>query len=439
MKVIENYIEDTRNLEDATIKEMQDGLLRETLAYVSERSPYYRERLRGIVGRCGVDDIGLLPVTRRDELQEDNWGLLCVDRKNIAEVVATTGTTGNPLFIALTAGDMERLAENERRWFSVMGLGAESLVQIAVTMDNLFVAGMAYYKGLEALGAGIIRSGASNAKRQLELIVRLKPDVIIAVPSFMLKLSREAEKLGLKPGSLKKALLIGETIRGADMVSNQLGRLVEEAWNIECFSTYGITEASVAFTECASHAGFHSHPDLVFTEVLDDEGMAVPDGDIGELVVTTFKVEAMPLIRYATGDVCFKLEGPCDCGSAMPRIGPVIGRKAQKLKVKGTTVYPGAIENALLKVAGVVNCHITAYSGEAGTDLVRVVVGVDGDVSSPGVQAILQDARSSLKASARFTPVLEVLTPQEVERLLCSAGGRKNSVFKDIRERVKSL
>jgi len=209
LKIIENYIEDTHNLEDAAIKEMQDGLLLETLAYVSERSPYYMERLGSIVDISGVDDIGLIPLTRRDELQDANWDLLCVGRKDIAEVVATTGTTGKPLFIALTAGDIERLAENERRWFSTMGLGPESMVQVAVTMDNLFVAGMAYYKGLEALGAGIIRSGASNAKRQLELMNSLKPDVIIAVPSFMLKLSREAKKLGLKPESLKKALLIG--------------------------------------------------------------------------------------------------------------------------------------------------------------------------------------------------------------------------------------
>jgi len=434
LKIIENYIEDTHNLEDAAIKEMQDGLLLETLAYVSERSPYYMERLGSIVDISGVDDIGLIPLTRRDELQDANWDLLCVGRKDIAEVVATTGTTGKPLFIALTAGDIERLAENERRWFSTMGLGPESMVQVAVTMDNLFVAGMAYYKGLEALGAGIIRSGASNAKRQLELMNSLKPDVIIAVPSFMLKLSREAKKLGLKPESLKKALLIGETIRRVDMASNPLGKLVEEAWNVECFSTYGITEASVAFTECASHAGFHSHPDLIFTEILGDNAVPVPDGEVGELVVTTFKVEAMPLLRYATGDLCFKIEGPCDCGSSTPRIGPVIGRKAQKLKVKGTTVYPGAIENALLKVAGVVNCHITAYSGEAGTDLVKVVVGIDGGVSSPAAQAVLQEARSSLKASARFTPELEISTPEDVERLLSLGGGRKKVVFKDMRE-----
>lgn len=433
MKLIENYISDVDAAGDVSLKNMQDALLLETLAYVSERSPYYRDRLGMIAEVKGVEDIGLLPITRREELQNDNWSLLCVDRKEIVEVVATTGTTGSPLFISLTKGDMQRLAENEKRWFSAMGVGCESMVQIAVTMDDLFVAGLAYYKGLEMLGAGVVRSGASNAKRQLELIMRLKPDVIVAVPSFMLKLAREAEKMGVRPDSIRKALLIGETIRGIDMASNHLGRLVEEAWNIECFSTYGITEAALAFTECASHDGFHSHPDLVYVEVLDGDGASVPCGEAGELVVTTFQVEGMPLVRYATGDVSFKVEGPCRCGSTAPRIGPIIGRKAQKLKVKGTTVYPGAIENALLKVDGVVNCRITAYTGEAGTDLVSVVVGVNGD----GFDAaeMLHEVRSSLKASVRFTPEVEISTPEEVELLLSQSGSRKKVVFMDNREK----
>jgi len=431
LKLIESYTAIADAGGDETLRAMQDALLIETLVYASERSPYYRERLGDTTGVKGVEDIGMLPITRRAELQKDNWSLLCVDRKDIAEVVATTGTTGEPLFIALTAADMQRLAENERRWFSAMGVTGESIAQVAVTMDNLFVAGMAYYKGLESLGAGVVRSGASNAKRQLELLMRIKPDIIIAVPSFMLKLAREAEKLGLAPDSLEKALLIGETIRGMDMASNHLGRLVEEAWNIECFSTYGITEASVAFAECASHDGFHSHPDFVFPEILDGDGCSVPDGEAGELVVTTFQVEGMPLVRYGTGDICFKVEGPCRCGSETPRIGPVIGRKAQKLKVKGTTVYPGAIENALLKADGVVNCHITAYTGEAGTDLVRVVVGTNGDSAE-----VLKEARSFVRADARLTPDIEVATPEEVERLLSEGGSRKKAVFKDERKRA---
>ncbi len=434
MKLIESYSAIADADGEESLRVMQDALLIETLVYVSERSPYYRERLGDIYGVKGVEDIGTLPITRREELQKDNWSLLCVDRKDISEVVATTGTTGAPLFIALTAADMQRLAENERRWFSAMGVTGESMAQVAVTMDNLFVAGMAYYKGLESLGAGVIRSGASNAKRQLELLMRIKPDIIIAVPSFMLKLAREAEKLGLSPDSLKKALLIGETIRGLDMASNHLGRLVEEAWNIECFSTYGITEASVAFTECASHDGFHSHPDFVFTEILDGDGRSVPDGEAGELVVTTFKVQGMPLVRYGTGDICFKIEGSCRCGSVMPRIGPVIGRKAQKLKVKGTTVYPGAIENALLKADGVVNCHITAYTGEAGTDLVRVVIGTNGDSTET-----LREARSFVRADARLTPDIMVATPEEVERLLFEGGSRKKTVFKDERKMTRAF
>lgn len=410
----------------------QAGLLRECIDYISGRSPFYKRLLSGLSSSdvSSIEDIRDLPITTKEDLQRDNWAFLCVPREGISEVVATTGTTGRPVFFALTERDLARLAENEKRAFEGMSVGRADIVQVAVTLDNLFIAGLAYYSGLKTLGAGIIRTGPQNPKRQLELLASLEAGVIIAVPSFMLHIGKEAEKAGISLSGLKvkKALLIGETIRSTNLSSNSLGAAVEKMWGVETFSTYGITEASTAFYECASHKGLHAHPDFVYAEILDDDGNPLPAGQPGELTVTTFQVEGMPLLRYRTGDVTFMLEGQCECGSNAQRLGPVVGRKSHRLKVKGTTVYPGAIENGLHAVDGVVNFQICASSDTEGSDMILVRVGSE-DVS----QGFVDRVRSSIRSYARVTPLVEVFAPSEVEALLLEGGRRKKMTFVDNR------
>jgi len=423
-----------------SIKPMQDRLLNATISYAAKKSRYYRTKFEEL-GIChqeitSIKEIEKLPITTKADIQQDNWSFLCVDRNNIAEVVATTGTTGKPVFFALTEGDLKRLAENEMRSFLKMGVGRNDLVHVAVTLDNLFIAGLAYYSGIRMLGAGVVRSGPYDPKRQLDLMRALGPTVIVAVPSFLLHIARESKKKGLRIDNLKleKALLIGETIRDGHLSSNNLGRMVEDTWNIETFSTYGFTEASIAFTECGMHKGFHAHPDLIYAEIVDGNGDALPSGKTGELVVTTFKVEGMPLIRYGTGDITSIVDGECPCGEATQRIGPIVGRKAQKLKIKGTTVYPGAIEDALLDIEGVVNYQITAYAGRDGTDRITVTVG-SGNNTPP----FMEELRTSIKSVVRVTPEIEVLKPEEVEALLSKESKRKRMRFVDRRKTSKEV
>ena len=420
------------------VARLQSDLLQSTVGYVAERSPFYRE----LFGRCGVraEDIGSigdiegLPVTTKEDLQRANWSFLCTDRTEISEVVATTGTTGEPVFFAMTSADVARLAENERRWFVEMGVAPGDLVQVAVTMESLFVAGLAYYKGLKRLGAGVVRTGPQNAKRQLDLLKVLGPKVIVAVPSFLRRMGELARAEGIDTGELKleRALLIGESIREEDFTSNCLGKMVEDMWKVESFSTYGITEGAVAFCECRRHKGLHSHPDLVYAEVLDDDGRALPDGEVGELVITTFQVEAMPLVRYRTGDITFLVPGGCACRRPGQVIGPIVGRKAHKLKVKGTTVYPGAIESALIGAGGVSNYQIEALSGDDGTDRIIVRVGVTNRDDERG-DVFIDGLRSAIKSAARVTPEVELMSPAEVDALLFAGGSRKKIKFKDSR------
>ncbi|MBI5236498.1 MAG: AMP-binding protein [Deltaproteobacteria bacterium] len=421
----------------AEIRSAQSELLREQVRYAFARSPFYRERLAGVdADSLSMDDLSGLPLTSKEDIQRKNSAFLCVEDKDVAEVVATTGTTGEHVYVYLTKNDLVRLAENEKRCFSYAGIGADDLVLLSVTLDNLFIAGLAYYTGLVRLGAGVIRLGPHSPKKHLEIIETLRPTGIVAVPSFMSAIYKQADKdnISLERSSLEKAVLIGETIRNPDFSSNALGLMVERCKRLETYSTYGITEIAAAFSECAEHKGLHSHPDLVYPEVVDESGSPVKDHETGELVVTTFQVEGMPLLRYRTGDITFRISEPCACGRNSIRIGPITGRKAHRLKVKGTTVYPRSIENALVGVEGVENYVIEAYTGDDYADRIVVRVGSNNTGSS-----FKLDISEAIRAKARVAPQVEIMPPQEVEKILYEGSRRKPMVFIDRRQKVHDV
>jgi len=426
---------DIYRLPASEIAGVQAELLRETVHRAALTSPLYRDRFAA----AGVDapslrtpaDLVRLPLTSREDIQRRSQDAWAVPRERVAEIVATTGTTGEPLHVAMTRSDLDRLGENERRGFLWLGARPGDRFHIAITLDNLFVAGLAYHLGLAMVGATAIRVGAQPVRRHLDLMKQLRPDGLVAVPSLLLALARRAHADGeeLAAFAPRRAMLIGDAIRGADLGSNTLGRLLEEAWGGELFSTYGLTEAGLAFHECPEHRGLHSHPDLVMVEIVDDAGSPVPEGEAGELVITTLQVEGMPLVRYRTGDVTFLVPGVCPCGRGGARIGPIVGRTQQRLKVKGTTLYPKAIEDVLLSVDGVENFVIEAHTGDGETDHLVVRVGtVRHD------RTLRTNIGDELYAKVRVTPEIHLAAPAEVEALLFEGGRRKPRVFVDLRK-----
>jgi phenylacetate-CoA ligase len=426
---------DIYQLPASEIARVQGELLHETIRCATSTSPFYRDRF----STCGVDastvqtlaDLAELPLTSREDVEKRGCDFWAVPPERMTEIVATTGTTGEPLYVAMTRSDLERLGENERRGFTWLGARPGDRFHIAITLDNLFVAGLAYHLGLSMVGASTLRVGAQPVRRHLDLMKHLRPDGMVAVPSLLLALARRARADGenLAAFAPRRAMLIGDAIRGPDLTSNTLGRSLEATWGGELFSTYGLTEAGLAFHECPEHRGLHSHPDLVIVEIVDDAGRPVPEGEAGELVITTLQVEGMPLVRYRTGDVTFLVPGVCPCGRGGARIGPILGRKQQRMKVKGTTLYPKAIEEALLSVDGVENFVIEAHTGDGDTDRLVVRVGTLRD--DPTFQRTLGEA---LYTKARVTPEFHLAPPAEVEALLFEGGRRKPRVFVDFRK-----
>jgi phenylacetate-CoA ligase len=421
-------------LQQAEILDIQEKKLRELLDYLTAHSPYYQR----IFKEQGIDtdrikkpeDLVLLPTTDKEELQTFNDEFLCVPKNSVIEYTSTSGTLGAPVTIALTEKDLQRLAYNEFKSFSCAGGSPDDLFQLMLTLDRQFMAGMAYYSGIRKLGAGIIRVGPGVPSLQLETIFRLRPTVLVAVPSFILKLIQYAadHQINLDESSVKKAICIGENIRQPDFSPNLLGKKIMNSWNIQLYSTYASTEMQTAFTECEARRGGHQQPDLVIVELLNEANQPVADGEAGEVTITTLGVEGMPLLRYKTGDLCVAHREPCACGRHTLRLSPVIGRKKQMIKFKGTTLFAPALFDLLAGMEDISEFVAEVFSNEIGTDevLLHLLPVKYSEESDHRIRAYLQ-------AKLRVTPHIRYVSSEEIQKLQFPSAGRKPVKFIDKR------
>lgn len=408
------------------IKLFQEEKLRKQLLYVSKNSPYYKRQFEAngidINTIQTLEDLALLPVTTKLDLQQNNSDFFCVEPIEIIDYASTSGTTGTPVNFGMTDKDLDRLAFNEAQSFSCAGIQKSDIVQLMTTMDRRFMAGLAYFLGIRKLGAAIIRTGAGIPALQWESILNNKPTYLIVVPSFLLKMIDYAEKnnIDINSSSVKAAICIGEPLRKQDFTPSELAKRINSKWNIKLYSTYASTEMSTAFTECEFQQGGHSHPELIITEVLDAENNPVKKGEVGELTVTTLGIEALPLVRFKTGDLVKIDYSPCECGRNTHRVGPVLGRAQQMIKYKGTTLYPPAIHDILNGFEAVSEHVILLHTNDIGTDEVTVKM-----ASNDTTEAFIGLLREKFQARLRVVPAFEFVSAEEVNRLVLSSNGRK--------------
>lgn len=429
-----NYSPESAFLSKEEITALQEKRLQETIAYLNTYSPFYKEFFsKARFNPSGIktmEDLSVIPVTIKEDLQQRNEDFLCVPREKIIEYSSTSGTLGNPVTIMLTQNDLERLACNEYASFVSTESSVNDIFQMMLTLDRQFMAGMAYYSGLQKLGAGIIRLGPGVPSLQWETILRLKPTAIIAVPSFIVKLISYAQEHNIDVNSttVKKAICVGENIRNADFTLNPLGKKITDAWDIKLYSTYASTEMQTAFTECTECKGGHLQPDLLIVELLDEMGKAVAPGEPGEVTITTLGVEGMPLLRYKTGDICVYDDTPCACGRNSLRLSPVMGRKKQMLKYKGTTLYPPALFDILHEMENVIDYVAEVSSNEMGTDEVLIYIVPDNYDEETN-----RKIRANLQARLRVSPHVKYITEEEIKKMQMPEAGRKIIRFIDRR------
>ncbi|WP_410681612.1 phenylacetate--CoA ligase family protein [Chryseobacterium sp. MFBS3-17] len=417
------------------ITALQEQKLRTLLQYLQEHSPYYRRLFSEHQIRIDeirtVADLVKIPVTSKTDLQQYNMDFFCVPQNRIVDYSTTSGTLGDPVTFGLSDADLERLSYNEAVSFACAGIKPGDLVQAMTTIDKRFMAGLAYFLGLRKMGAGIIRMGPGIPELQWDSILRYQPKYLITVPSFLLKMIEYAERQGIdyRNSSVRAAVCIGESLRNQDFTPSPLARKIGEKWNLKLYSTYASTEMSTAFTECEHQQGGHLHPELIITEILDDNLNPVAPGESGELVITTLGVEALPLLRFRTGDIVRAHHAPCACGRNTLRLGPVLGRKQQMIKYKGTTLYPPAFNDLLSIYPGISVHQIVIQSNEIGMDEIIVKISCDDES-----ELFTKEVRDHFRAKLRVTPEIRICPKEQLMKDVFRETGRKPVYFVDLRK-----
>ncbi|MEA2067951.1 MAG: AMP-binding protein [Verrucomicrobiota bacterium] len=410
------------------VRAEQECLLRKHIRYCKEHSPFYGERLSDVDPE-EIHTLASLPLTHKMEISIRNSEFVAVEPVEIADIVFSSGTTGWPTKIMYTQGDLERLAYNEERAFNACGITASDIVLLTCTMDRCFIAGLAYFLGARAIGAAAIRNGHGTLEGHGEVIKHAAPTTIVGVPTFLRKLGNYLVEQGmdLPASSINKLVCIGEPLRDARMQPLSVATDLEHIWGAKVFSTYASSETVTTFCECTEQAGGHLHPALGLVEILDEDGQPVPDGEPGEVVVTPLGAEGMPLLRYRTGDISFMNRQPCGCGRTSPRLGPIIGRKRQLLKVHGTSLYPQAVFSVLDEISEVGEYYLEVHSEGELSD--RLVVHLSFSSRPVEVDELLR----RLQARLRVKPEIIIEPEADIRRVVFTPESRKPVRFIDLR------
>ncbi len=386
----------------------QEKMLVEFLPRIYQRSPFYRRRL----DEAGVDprsvktlaDLERLPFTTKDDLREHYpLGLMAVPEEEVVRIHSSSGTTGKPIVVPYTAGDVAAWAEMMARCLTMAGVTSRDRVQITPGY-GLWTAGIGFQAGVEKISAMAVPTGPGNTEKQLEMMVDLQTTVLIGTSSYGLLLAEEVSRRGLRE---KIALKRG--IFGSERWGEKIRSRIESLLGIETFDIYGLTEVygpGIAI-DCPAHTGLHFWHDHLLFEVIDPaSGRQLPPGVEGELVITTLTKEGMPLLRYRTRDITAILPHPCPCGSPYPLIGRVLGRTDDMVKVKGVNIYPGQLDHVIKETAGVLGEYQLVLTRDDGKE--RVLVRAEG---SPQHRPddIAQSLRKNIKARIGIWADVEIV------------------------------
>ncbi|MDD1717933.1 MAG: phenylacetate--CoA ligase [Methanoregulaceae archaeon] len=341
------------------LNDLQLKRLRQTLHQVGCVEFYKKKLKEADISADSVrtlDDLTKLPFTKKQDLRQGYpFGFLAVPRSKVVRIHTTSGTTGKPTVVAYTRGDLDHWAELIARNMTMIGITGDDVFQNMVNY-GMFTGGLGFHYGAERIGMTVIPSATGNTKRQIEMIHDFGVTVIHCTPSYAMHLAESAEDLGVSLDHLKTGIF------GAEPWSETMRRELERTLGVTAYDSYGLSELygpGVAF-ECPERDGLHIWHDCYLVEIIDPQtGEQLGDGERGELVVTPLVKEAMPLVRYRTGDVTMKLEDGCLCGR-YKKIARITGRSDDMLVIRGINVFPSQIEHVLVGIPEVGN-HFMVY------------------------------------------------------------------------------
>ena len=405
------------------LETLQLALLCQQVAAAYEKVPFYRQafRARGIKAEQikSLDDLQNLPFTRKSDFRDNYpFGLLAVPRRELARIHASSGTTGKPTVVAYTKRDLETWQEVCARNLAAAGVTDEDMVQIAMGY-GLFTGGLGWHYGSEHLGATVVPMSSGNTRRQIMLIQDFETTVFCCTPSYAIYVAEQAEEMGVDLTATR--LRVG--IHGAEPWSNEMRREIRDRLGLDPIDTYGLSEimGPGVSGECTNHCGLHINEDHFLVEIIDPETEEpLPYGEGGELVITTLTKEALPMIRYRTGDITRLDPTTCKCGRTMVRMEKVSGRTDDMLILRGVNVFPSQIETVLLRVEGVQPHYLIIVDRERGAmDDIEIWVEVSEDIFTDDIGQLrnLQElAEFEMRETLGIRARIKLVEPRSIER-----------------------
>lgn len=364
----------------------QFNKIKDTIIKVAGKSEFYQKKFEGIDLNeiKSLEDFQNLPFTEKADLRQAYpLGLMAVPEKEVVRIHSSSGTTGTPVIIPYTQKDVQDWAEMFKRCYETANITDMDRIHITPGY-GLWTAGIGFQAGAELLGAMVIPMGPGNTDKQIQMMMDLKSSVLCATSSYALLLAEEITKRGVKDKIYLKKGVIGSERWGEKMrrrIANELG--------VKLYDIYGLTEIygpGIAMS-CDEEYGMHYWDDYFYFEIVDQyTGEPVPYGKTGELVITTLCKEGAPLIRYRTHDLTKFIPGECACGLKYPRIDMIIGRSDDMVKVRGTNIYPGQIDDLLVDVQGASSEYQVMIDHLQGRDIVTVFFEIESGVDKRSVE-----------------------------------------------------
>ena len=395
------------------MKESQFLLIKQQLKKLTNMDCFYKEKLKGIdVDKIeSQEDFEKLPFTWKGDLREAYpLGLQAVPDEEIVRIHSSSGTTGTPVIIPYTQQDVTDWAEMFKRCYEFAGITNKDRIHITPGY-GLWTAGIGFQLGAERLGAMTIPMGPGNTDKQLKMMTDLKSTVLCATSSYALLLAEEIARREIKDKIYLKKGIIGSERWGTKMrnrIADELG--------VELYDIYGLTEIygpGIAIN-CQKQGAMHYWDDYIYLEIVDPKtGEVLPDGEIGEICITTLRKQGAPLIRYRTHDLSRIVTGDCPCGSQYPRIDTLIGRTDDMVKVKGCNIFPSQIDDLLSKIDGASSEYQVMVDHIFGKDVLTLFVEVKQGVFKEYISHVIEE---EFKHKIGMTPVVKCVDMGDLPR-----------------------
>jgi phenylacetate-CoA ligase len=406
---------DIETISRKALEELQLKRLKQTIRQAYKNIPFYKDYFLKLKIKpndiTSLKDIQKLPFTTREDLRENYpFGMLAVSKEQVVRLHTSSGTTGKPKAIFFSKKDVDRAAELIARCLIMTGIKKDDVLQNMMTY-GLFTGALVMHYGAEKVGVLVIPAGPGNTKRQIALMQDFKTTTLHLTPSYALYLASVMGNEGMVP---KRDLSLRRAYLGSEPYSEETRNKIEKFFGIDVYNSYGLSEMNgpgVAF-ECAEKNGMHLWEDNFIMEIIDpDTGEKVPEGEKGELVLTTLCREAMPILRYRTRDIVMIIPGRCKCGRTHRRISRIIGRSDDMIIIRGVNIFPQQIERVLMGIKAVAQNYqivLEAY------DQMTVRVEISKDLFDGRVEHLVNlqnDITEKLRSEILVKPKVELLEP----------------------------